>query len=372
MRLEVRPKIKREQLQRLGSSLSSKFLNIDYNEKSLDYYAQFGKDLLELGLFDAKDKLLAKVTCLTKDFYEKDKGPVKVLLLSDIRTVQAREALVGWADLILPKILELKKETSSDYALFYLSRMEKGFFDFFIRPRRIRKEQVRFSHLRKISLEVVQGKKLISDDPLEFIEIRRAEKGDLVGLGGFIKRASLKMPLSRKLTEEGLLSEIAKWKDFDLENLALAFDSKNNIVGSLGRYDLTARAQTSFKINDSTDSAFLALQSFLSMGSWVMDLRPVLSRASHKINLFTHMYFNNSDIFYSMICWWLKETKKERPLFLYPYYDGDLKTLPSESLFSTGFRGDLYLIHEDKAQPPQLLKPSLFSESIDIDLPLLL
>jgi hypothetical protein len=64
--------------------------------------------------------------------------------------------------------------------------------------------------------------------------------------------------------------------------------------------------------------------------------------------------------------------KVERPIFMYPYYSGDMKAAPHESLFTSGFKGDLYLMQEAQAPPSELLKPVLFSESLDIDLPLLI
>ena len=88
------------------------------------------------------------------------------------------------------------------------------------------------------------------------------------------------------------------------------------------------------------------------------------------------MYFNNHDIFYSLICWWIEQTKvnpkKDRPVFLYPFYKGDLKAASPESLFVSGFKGDIYLIQDSNELPSELLKPVLFSESLDIDLPFLI
>lgn len=355
----------------LCTSLSGSFLNIDFHKSSLEHYQQFGENAEERFLKGAKGEILARTVFFTKEFYQKDRGRVKILVVTDIKTVNSREALLGWSEKLLPEILKFKRETESDYALFFLSRRERGLFDFFMRPRKVREDQIRFSHLRSVNIEIVQGLRMFASKPLEHVHVRRAQANDLPKLERFIKAMSLDNPISRLLDEGSLKKEIKSWKNFDYENLALAFDFEDNIVGSLGAYDFSGQGDCQFKFDEVLEPTFVALQTFLKMGSWLTDLRPVLEKEKQSVKFFTHMYFSNHDIFYTMIHWWIKQTKLEKSLFLYPFYKGDLKGAPPESLFCSAFKGDVYLVQNDQDAPSELLKPALFSRTLDIDLPLL-
>ncbi len=365
-----------EQYEDLGSSLSGSFMDMTYKEGAKSYYGQFGDDAQERFFIGTDGKVKARFTAFTRKLYQKDKGTVKVLFISNVRTANTREALIGWSEKLLPEILKLKKDLECDHSLFFLSRRERGLFNFFIRPRKKRDDQIRFSHLRGMGVQIVQGQKFFPEKHLEHIEIRRAKESDLEKLSGYIKQASKYAPLSRHLSEGEVLQEFNSVKNFSPKDLALAFDSSGEIVGSLGAIDMSSHADVTFKFNDLLEPTFNVLQGYLRMASWVTDLRPVLEKGVQPVNIFTHMYFNNHDIFYSLICWWIRQTKlvakKDRPVFLYPFYKGDLKAAQPESLFVSGFKGDLYLMQDVGELPSELLKPVLFSESLDIDLPYLI
>gem|GEM_PF-2459377 len=353
----------------LGPSLGGSFVDIDFKGKDLDYYKQFSEEAEERFLRNSKGEVLARAVFFTRDFYQKDRGKIKVLMVSNIRTVNSREALLGWSELLLPEILKFKIETDSDYALFFLSRRHRGLFDFFMRPRKVREDQIRFSHLRTASVHITQGVQLFAEEPLEHVRIRRASLSDMDNLEDFIKSVSLHSPVGRFLQDGCLRHEIKKWKGFDFDNVALAFDSNDQIVGSLGAYDLSAHGDCKFKFDEILEPTFLALQTFLKVGSWVTDFRPVLEKQKQSVKLFTHMYFNNRDIFYALSRWWMRETKLEKSLFLHPYFQGDLMATPSESLYTTGFKGDIFLVQKEGDPPSELLKPALFSNALDLDLP---
>lgn len=354
----------------LGPSLGGSFVDIDFKGKDLEHYKQFSDEAEERFLRNDKGEILARAVFFTKDFYQKDRGQIKVLMVSNIRTVNSREALLGWSELLLPEILKFKKETGSDYAVFFLSRRHRGLFDFFMRPRKVREDQIRFSHLRTTSVHITQGVQFFAEDVLEHVRIRRASVSDMANLEDFIKKVSLHSPVGRFLEKGSLRHEIKKWKGFDFESLALAFDSNDQIVGSLGAYDISNQADCRFKFDEVKEPTFLALQTILKLGSWITDFRPVLEKEKQSVKFFTHMYFNNTDIFYTLASWWIRETKMDRSLFLHPCYQGDMIADPSESLYTTGFKGDLFLVQKEGDPPSDLLKPALFSNALDIDLPL--
>lgn len=343
---------------------------MDFRGKDLEHYKQFSDEAEERFLRNSKGEVLARAVFFTKDFYQKDRGKIKILMVSNIRTVNSREALLGWSELLLPEILKFKIDTGSDYAVFFLSRRHRGLFDFFMRPRKVREDQIRFSHLRTASVHITQGVQFFAEEVLEHIRIRRASLSDMNNLEGFIKKVSLHSPVARFIEENSLRHEIKKLKGFDFENLALAFDSNDQIVGSLGAYDISAHADCKFKFDEVQEPTFLALQTFLKLGSWVTDFRPVLEKEKQSVKFFTHMYFNNTDIFYTLASWWIKETKQEKSLFLHPYYQGDMVGAPSNSLYTSGFKGDLFLVQKEGDPPSELLKPAIFSNALDIDLPL--
>ena len=353
----------------LGPSLGGSFLDLDFKGRDLEHYKQFSDEAEERFLRNSKGEILARAVFFTKDFHQKDRGKIKVLIVSNIRTVNSREALLGWSELLLPEILKFKIDTGSDYAMFYLSRRHRGLFDFFMRPRKVREDQIRFSHLRTASVHITQGVQFFAEDVLEHVRIRRASVSDMSNLEDFIKKGSLHSPVSRFIEEGSLRQEIKNWKGFDFDNLALAFDSNDQIVGSLGAYGISGQAECRFKFDEVQEPTFLALQTFLKLGSWVTDFRPVLEKQSQSIKFFTHMYFNNTDIFYTLARWWIRETKLDRSLFLHPYYQGDMIGAPSDSLYTSGFTGDLFLVQKEGDPPSDLLKPALFSNALDIDLP---
>ncbi len=367
----------KEQSSDLGASLSGSFMALSYKEGAKSYYSQFGEDAQERSLIGAEGKVIAGFTVFTKKLHQKDKGEVKVLFITNAKTKNSREALVGWSEKLFPEILKIKKDLKCDYALFFISRRERGVFNFFIRPRKKRAGQIRFSHLRGVRVQVVQGRQFFPEKPLKHVSIRKAQVSDLEKLSGYIKQAAKNAPLSRKLDDDSLLKDFDAVEGFSYKDLALAFDSEGEIVGSLGALDMSKHADIKFKFNDVLEPAFNVLQGYLRFAAWFMDLRPVTRSRKQPVKFFTHMYFNNHDIFYSLICWWLKETaakkaRTEKPLFLYPFYKGDLKATPPESLFSSGFKGDLYLMQGVGEPPSELLKPVLFSELLDIDLPFLI
>lgn len=363
-------------MQDLGASLSGSFMNLSYKGGSRAHYSQFGEDVCERYFIGSDKKVQAKFTAFTKTLYQKGRGPVKVLFITDVRTLNSREALIGWSEKLLPEVLNLKKGLGCDHALFFLSRRERGLFDFFIRPRKKRDDQIRFSHLRGVGIEMVQGQTLFAEKPLEHINIRLAEESDIEQFGGYIKQASKYMPLSRDIERESWVKDFNGSGGFSHKDLALAFNASGEIVGSLGAFNILQQADISMKFSDVLEPTFGALQSYLRFASWFSDLRPVLREKNQPLKFFTHMYFNNHDIFYSLMCWWINQTKvyprKDRPVFLYPFYKGDLKASAPDSLFVSGFKGDLYLIQDSNELPSELLKPVLFSEALDIDLPFLI
>ncbi len=363
----------KEKFEEMGPSLSGSFMDLSFKEGSGAYYAQFGENVEKRYLIGSNGKVKSEFTAFTRDLYQKDKNSlVKVLFIVNARTVNTRESLVGWSEKLFPEILKLKKEFSCSHALFFLSRREKWLFDFFIRPRKKREDQIKFSHVRGASIQIVQGTKFSAQAPLKYVKIRRAKEEDLQKLSGYIKQASMYAPLSRNVGEEQVLKEFKTVKNFSPDDVALAFNSNGEIVGSLGAVDMANHADIKFKFNDLFEPTFNVLQGYLRLASWVADLRPVLEKKIQNVRIFTHMYFNNHDIFYSLIYWWIEQTKhiskKERPVFLYPFYMGDLKAAAPESLFISSFKGDIYLIQDEGELPSELLKPVLFSQPLDIDL----
>lgn len=361
-----------EALKSLGPSLGASFLDLKFKNSPDSYYSQLGDEVKTFKKKSADGKVQASAVAYTKYFFHKDLGRVKALIVANVRTSSTRDALVFWSESILPEILSYKKSVGADMAFFLLSKRDQAVFNFFIRPRKKRKDQVRFNHLRSLSLNFVQGQGFFADSPLEHLSIRTAKPSDLSGLEKYIKKVSSGMPLARSLDEDDLLLEFKKADGLKLKNLALAFDFENNIVGSLGVFDSSAQIEFSLNLDDVQDSIFLVTQNFLKMASWLKDLRPASRNRALNLKFFTHMYFNNRDIFYSLVCWWLKQTKKERSLFLYPHYHGDLKASPSESLHSSLFGADLFLLQAPDEVPRGLLRPSLFSPALDLDLHLLI
>ncbi len=329
------------------------------------YYSQFSVVVKRLVLKNSKNEVLGSAVLYTKEYYIEGRS-ARVLFIGDVSAKPVREALVGWSQAMLPEILNQKKALGAEYAFFMISSNKRKMFNFFIRPRKIRSDHPRFNLVRSVKINLIQGKTFFAEDPLEHLIIRRAVESDLDQISGYIKKTTANMPLARLCTKGFLSQEILSWKEFSPSDIFIALDCEGKIVGTLGSFPLYKYGKIKF---DLKDSRFDSLQQGLRIGSYFKDLRPVLRKKETKINLFTHMYFNNHDIFYSLVRKWIDETRKQGDIFVYPHFKGALKSAPSDSLLTFSVNANLYLIQEPNEPPSSLLKTGLLSADLDIDLP---
>lgn len=330
-----------------------------------EYYSQFSIVVERLILKNKEDEILGSAVVYTKEYYIEGEEK-RVLFVGDVSAKPSREALIGWSQAMLPEILKQKKALGAEHAFFMISSNKRKMFNFFIRPRKVRSDHPRFNLVRSVKINLVQGKTLFPEAPLENLIIRSAEKSDLENISGYIKKASSQMPVARLCKLDFLSQEISSWKHFSAEDILIALDKGGSIVGTLGAFPLYKFGKIDFDVKD---SRFDSLQQGLKFGSYVKDLRPVLKKKEAKVNLFTHMYFNNHDIFYSLISKWLDKTRKKGDLFIYPHFQGSLISAPSDSLITYSTNASLYLIQEPNEKPSSLLKSSFLTANLDIDLP---
>ena len=355
-------------------SFSSGFVALDYLQGRSSYYKRFTDQ--EVGtLLDRNDKgeVVASLDYIVRDFFLNEiDGPIKFVLITNMKSDETREAYLSWSDRLLSEVMRIKEKSGASYVLFLLSRRMQESFGHLIRPRRKKRDQLRFNHLRSMNIEMIQGRRFFADSPLEHVKVRRANEGDAHAISGYIKRATQTMAIKRLTGENVLKKEMTSLGHPDFSNLALAESYDNKIVGVLGVFDPQQFIKASLDLDEVKDSIFFVTQSFLKIGSYFKkDLRPVFDNKPIDFKFFTHIYCNNKDIFYSLISWWLNETYSTKPVFLYPHYKGELKTSPPDSVFSSDFPADLYLMQDPDDPPSGLLKPNFFTPHIDIDLPLL-
>jgi len=358
----------------LNTSFSSGFLKLDYLKGSSDYYKSFTD--LEVGSLEDKNEdgnVVASLSYIVKEFYLREtESKMKFIVITNMKSDESRQAYVSWTDKLLQEVLKIKEKHQASYAMFLLSRRMQNSFRHLIRPRRKKRDQLRFNHLRAVKVEMIQGRRFFADAPLEHVKIRRATKEDADAISGYIKRATQTMAIKRVLGDGALENEMSKLGSGDFSNLALAESHDSKIVGMLGVFDPKKFINACMDLDEVKDSVFFVTQSFLKAGSYIKkDLRPVFDNKPIDFKFFTHIYSNNKDIFYSLISWWLDQYFDSKTVFLYPHFKGDLIAPPPSSLFSSDFPADLYLMQSPDDPPSPLLKPSFFSQQIDIDLPLL-
>lgn len=364
-RLKINPGADLADLSKLDR-ISSIALHLTSEEGAL-YYSQFSSRVEEVVLEGSSGETLGRVVLVTKKYYI-DGEEKRVLFVNSISSKASRTAFLGWSQKLLPHILKRREEWDVSYVLFLLEKREAKNFHFFIRPRNLRPDAPRFSLIRRMNVNLVHGSHFFGPRPLENLIIRPAEEGDLDRLSGFIKESTLDSSFGRICSEEFLRKEFKNWRGLGINNVLLALTKSERIVGSLGAFNLNQFGNVKVEIDD---ARFHTLQQGLKVGSYLRDLRPVLPGKENNFSLFTHMYFNNNDIFYSLIHEWLTRTKKESPIFVFPHYLGDLKTSPPPSLVVTSTTSELYLMQGPGEPPPEILKPRLFSPAFDIDLPFL-
>lgn len=357
----------------LKSNFTSGIFSIDFKKDARDYYSQFsleGADSLDVK--NAKGSVLGSLNYFTKQFYQTDQEKsVKMIIIANTYSKNTRESYIAWSEKLLPQVLEIKKQTEAEYVIFLLSKKHQDSFRHLIRPRRKNRNQLRFNHLRSLNVQMVQGLSFFAEKPLKHVQIRRAEKKDLEAIAGYIKRATQRMPIARQVEGKAFEKELEQWEDLNFDDIALALSHENKIVGLLGAFNPDKKLIAKLRLDEVKDSVFFVVQTFLKLGSYLRDLRPVFNHQEVNFRFFTHIYSNNKDIFYSLVHWWIKETKNQNPVFVYPHFKGELLTLPSGSLFSFDFPADLYLMQEPDDPPSSLLKPNLYSSHLDIDLPFL-
>lgn len=358
---------------RSRSNFTSGLFDIEFIGDSKNYYKQFGvEDSEVLSVENEKGEVLASLNYFIKYFYQTDQDePVKIIVIANTYSQNTRESFIAWSEELLPKVFEVKKKTEATYIIFLLSKKHQETFKPLIRPRRKSRNQLRFNHLRSLDVQMVQGLGLFAEKPLKHVKIRRAQKTDLEAIAGYIKRATQRMPIARLVDHKAFEKEFSQWEDLKFEDIALALSHDDKIVGLLGAFDPSKKLAAKLRLDEVKDSVFFVVQSFLKLGSFMRDLRPVFNNRHVNFRFFTHIYSNNKDIFYSLVHWWINETKDTKPVFIYPHFKGELLTLPSGSLFSSDFPADLYLMQEPDDPPSSLLKPNLYSSHLDIDLPFL-
>ncbi len=355
----------------MNTSFSSGFLKLEYLKNSAVYYKKFtDQDSGLLEDFNDEGECVASLDYIVKDFYlEEANGPVKFIIITNMKSDESRQAFVSWSDKLLSQVMEIKEKTKASYVLFLLSRHVQNRFKGFILPRRNKRDQLRFNHIRSLDIQMIQGRGFLADKPLKHVHVRRAVPSDVSAISGYIKRASTEMAIKRVVGEEELQKEMSLLGSSDFSNIAVAESHEQKIVGLLGVFNPMEHLKTCLDLDEVKDSIFFVTQSFLKFGSiFSKKIRPVESSKNLNFRFFSHIYCNNKDIFYSLMCWWLDQTQKEKPVFIYPQYKGELKLTPSPSIFYSNFPADLYLMQKPDAPPSPLLKPNYFTPHIDIDL----
>lgn len=268
----------------------------------------------------------------------------------DLRISKSRQAIVQWADKLLPALTEAANERDCQYVFSSFNMNQTQTLNTLIRPKIGRKNALRFYLYKNFKFITIHGKVPFTNLPfLSSVKLDRLTDNDIEPLAKYLHAKTFHRPLSFNYTPDFLQNRIRSWPGFEKENFILAKDHRNNIIGCVAPW----KASQIFNVTVLNYSGFgetiYAFSKWLSYMKFVKRLPSVNDRLPLKF--LTHFHADNPDIFGALLSEVFRITSREE-LLTYIHFNGVPLTLPPRSFLTSQIPFALYsVLPADRALP---------------------
>ncbi|MBK7961079.1 MAG: hypothetical protein IPK04_07625 [Bdellovibrionales bacterium] len=240
-------------------------------------------------------EILGCVSFVIQDVMLGDKKQT-VAIGRDLRIAQNRKAILGWGELFLPLIQELKDHHHVDHLFSTLNMSETKALNTFVRPRQIKRPFPRYHLYRRFNLITLHGRWPWARSPLPSVRIIRASSSREEELMYYMLQKTTKMDLLPWFDRKTILAQFDRWQDLKLSDFLVAVDPHDNIVGCLAPWR-SHQVQSLIPYNyDLRAHNFRQFLKFGNLWGWTRPLTKPVNRLKLETSLqMTYLNFVLSD-----------------------------------------------------------------------------
>lgn len=326
--------------------------HIDRRGSFFTPYQKFSDDSVTYILKD-NDESVHAVATLT--FREGTLNGEKQMIgyATDLQVSTNRKAILNWSNHFLPILMHEREKRNCKYVFTVVTKAHRQAYNAFIRPRSPKRKLPRYHLFRKFQLVSLHGRMPFAPEPLETIATGPAVESDLEPLAEFIVNKTNKLPLHYSSTAEDWIEHFLKWDDLSFGDFIVSKDSKKNIIGCTLPW-------TSEKYQRIVIHAFkgkaLSLQQALKFFSLLGLTRNLPSSGTpFQFRYLTHFYFDNPDIFNSLMRTAWNLYPKEQFL-TYCHFADNYQTRLPKSYIKSRITCGLYCLMAPEDPVPDFLK----------------
>lgn len=336
-------------------------ISIDRQNDFFQHYKLFSDDFVTFTLVNDKNEPKAMATLSFKEAVIEGRKQL-IGYASDLRVAPSREAILHWAEQMLPAMIEERDKRHCDYIFSAVAKSYTQIYNAFIRPKTNKRSLPRYYLYRKFKVINVHGILPLAKKPIDTLNIAPAKVQDLASINDYIQSKLDSRPFHFSIPS---IEEILNtWPQMDIDNFIIAKDYEHNIVGVTNIWDPSC-VQKMRPSNFSKRA--LTLQEtlrFLRLLGWT---RPLVSK-DHALNqkLLNFTYVNNPDIFQALLYYCYKHASSNKYIS-YIHFKGELETLPMRSMLASSVPFGLYCIVAPGDHVANFLKPSFEAPPLNFE-----
>lgn len=293
----------------------------------------------------------------------------KICWATDLLIANQRDAITHWSNILFPELIKHIKEMDVKYCFTSVSKANAKAFNSLIRPGGTRKNKPRYHLISNYSLVSIHGKKpSFIQNFLNGIKIKPLNINRLEELCMYLNSKSQQRLLGVHYTPDLLLEREKVWPEFHLQNFYVAYDSKQNIVGTYCLWNSKNVQKMILKSYSSKRAEnFRDILRFLS---WFKLARP-LPKVNEEFEFqnITHLFSDNSDIFESLVHH--AYNRANHQFLLYPQFEDHFMRLAPKDFLSNSISYGLYCIMEAHEQLPEELRLNHYAPPPELEVALL-
>lgn len=154
----------------------------------------------------------------------------------DLRIAHDRMAILGWAEHTQFVFEEIKKIFKVEHFFSTLNLSEEKPLNTFIRPRSQKRALPKYHLYRKFQLVSAHGFYPWARQTWPQLKIRRGNEKNQDALLEYLVKSSQNYSFHSAVSKDLLLEKLDRWIGFDWNDFIIAYDRKDNIVGTLSSW----------------------------------------------------------------------------------------------------------------------------------------
>ena len=328
-----------------------------------DFFAPYrlqSDDYETLVLRERDGSLHGVASFIYRDVFFEDRVK-KIAIATDLRVQPSRKAILQWSQHFLPVLREVMQSRGVDSVQSVINTADPIAFNAFVRPRQLKRAFPRYHLYRKFGLVTLHGRLPWAPAPVKGLRIRQGETRWLGPLIEYLSRRAPYRAFCSAWDEESFFKKIGRMPGFRIEDLWIAFDSNEKVVGTMAPWsplETQEYCPLSYSLRAHNFRQFLKFGRGLG---WTRSLTKPQSRTGEeaplKFRFLTFAQADNEDIFESLL-WMTYESIPTDEFLVYAHCKTDFRMNPPKSWISAELPFALYSITPPEEPPPSFVHPT--------------